>query len=211
MNSFAQQFFAGWLLAVVWCTAGAVGPRPSDEVDEETGAAHEYPEVTTATKLNVIVPLFDTNLPDDPDDYEKEGVWPELREAESSIFAIRLRDELEATGVFGAVRVTPNDEAIGELYVLGKILKSTSEEIELEIDVVDISGRKWLSNQKFEYRVREYDFNSPRNAGKDHYQPVYEAIVEAIVEKLARKREKDLIELENVSDLVFARSYSNET
>ena len=73
-------------------------------------------------KLDVIIPVFDPGLSKEAERYKDEGVWPELRRAESNRFALKLKEAMEKTGAFGAVRVTPDQNATGDLYVLGKIM-----------------------------------------------------------------------------------------
>lgn len=198
-----------WALAL---PASAVGPLPSEQITTAQNKSHNYKQVRTNTKINVIIPIFDPNIPTNPDDYEKLGVWPELRNAEAKIFALRLRESLEDSGVFGAVRVSPNDTALGELYVTGKILKSTSEDVQLEISVQDISRKQWFRTpQKFTYRVNEYSLQSARTKNSDPYAPIFAEITEAIVNRFAKERDRNLKKLQNVSALVLARSYSEET
>jgi len=128
----------------------AVGPGSSVEISQDSQKTHRYADLKTNTRLNVIVPVFDPNFPEDPDDYEKQGIWPEVRNTEAKLFALRLRDTLQDSGAFGAVRVTPTDEAVGDLYVTGRILESTSEIVKIEISVQDISQKLWFrSPQKF--------------------------------------------------------------
>ena len=68
-----------------------------------------------------MIPVFDPGIPENPDDYEKLGIWPELRRAEATKFALMMKAALQSTGAFGAVRVTPDKNSTGNLYVLGKI------------------------------------------------------------------------------------------
>ena len=86
---------------------------------------------------------FHENMTDD----QKATIWPELRRAESTKFALMMKRALENTEAFGAVRVVPNQNSTGDLYVLGKIDESTGEDIEIDIKVVDISGKTWLDTR----------------------------------------------------------------
>ena len=52
------------------------GPAVGPGIDPPASAAADP---YSGVRLDVIVPVFDPGLPEDPDDYEKEGVWPELR------------------------------------------------------------------------------------------------------------------------------------
>ena len=61
------------------------------------------------------------------------------KKAESIRFAHKLKLEIEKIDKFGAVRVVPDSQATSDLYIVGKILESNSEEVELDIKVADIS------------------------------------------------------------------------
>ena len=190
----------------------AVGPASSSQIEQINAQSHTYRQIKTNTKLNVVVPVFDPNIPADADEYEKLGIWPEVRNTEANLFAIRLRDAMQDSGVFGAVRVTPNAEAIAELYVMGKIIKSTSEIVELEIGVQDISQSKWFRKPRtFEYRVREYDLSNPRTKDLDPYGPIFAEITAEIIDSLSKKREKKLADLQQISSLTLAQSYAENT
>lgn len=209
-----RYLLAGALLSLVGMApvSQAVGPDSSVVAAAKQTQQHSYPNLRTQTKLNVIVPVFEPNIPEDSSQYAKLGVWPEVRNTEAKLFALRLRDALQDSRAFGAVRVAPTSEAIGELYVTGKILKSTSEDIELEIRVADISKANWYRpTKKFKYRVSEYDLTNPRTKDQDPYAPIYKKITDDVVGLLARRKEKELVRLQQVSALVLARSYSDET
>ncbi len=187
-------------------TVSNVGPLPSSSFLE--------PEITealvTTPKLDVIIPVFDPGLPEDPDDYEKENIWPELRRAEANRFAYKLKEKLETTGKFGAVRVTPDKTATGDLYVLGRIEKSDGEEVEIEIEVVDISGRRWLDDS-FDYEVSKAFHKNLRNEGLDPYDPLFEEAATEIVDELRDHDAKELEELHYLSDLRFGANFSDNT
>ena len=191
------------LAAPVWAPPG---PPPSGQPRDRTPEAQC---ISTQTKLNVIIPVFDPNIPDDPDDYPKQGIWPELRKAESIRFAANLRNTLEDTECFGDVRVTPNEYAMGELYVYGKILKSTSEEVHVKIRATDITNRSWMREQTFRYRVREYDLTSERKKSQDPYQPIWDNISVKIVRAVIRKMERDLQTIVRTGHVINAASYSS--
>ena len=44
----------------------------------------------------------------------------------------------------GAVRVTPNTSASGQIYVLGKIIESNGYKVKIKVKVIDASGKKIL-------------------------------------------------------------------
>nr|VFJ69864.1 MAG: hypothetical protein BECKFW1821C_GA0114237_102023 [Candidatus Kentron sp. FW] len=159
-------------------------------------------------KPDVVIPVFDPGLPEDTDDYEKKGIWPELRRAEANRFAYKLKDALEKTGLFGAVRVTPDRSATSDLYVLGTIDESNGEEVEIDLEVLDISGRVWL-DESFEHEVKESFHRNLRNKGKDPYDPVFEEAAERIVQELEERETKELDDLGYLADLRFGANFSD--
>ena len=73
----------------------------------------------------------------------------------------KLKLEIEKIDKFGAVRVVPDSQATSDLYIVGKILESNSEEIELDI-VADISGNVWIDDQ-FEHNVPDDYYTNSKN------------------------------------------------
>ena len=161
-------------------------------------------------KLDVVIPVFDPGLPDNPDDYEKQGIWPELRRAEANRFALKLKQAMDATGRFGAVRVTPDKNATGDLYILGTISQSNGKEVEIDLSVVDISGDNWL-NASFEHEVKEAFHNNIRNDGKDAYDPLFDLAAKKIADELKYVGSKELQDLRYLTNMRFGASFSEES
>ena len=158
-------------------------------------------------KLDVVIPVFDPGIPENMTDDQKATIWPELRRAESTKFALMMKRALESTEAFGAVRVVPNQNSTGDLYVLGKIDESTGEDIEIDIKVVDISGKTWLDTS-FDHRVSEQFHQNLRNEGKDPYDPVFDEAAKYIVERLNGRSGKELTILKSITDIRFAANFS---
>jgi len=163
----------------------------------------------TVPTLDVIIPVFDPGLPENPSKNDNKNIWPELRRAEANRFAYKLKEKLEATGQFGAVRVTPDKTATGDLYVLGKIKDSNGEEVAITIDVVDISGKKWL-NEFFEHEVSEDFHKDQRNKGMDPYDPLFEEAAAKIIDELNDHSFKELEDLHYMADLRFGANFSEK-
>ena len=160
-------------------------------------------------KLDVVIPVFDPGLPENPDDYEKEGIWPELRRAEANRFAFKLKQAMDATGSFGAIRITPDESATGDLYILGTIEQSNGEEVEIDLTVIDISGDEWL-NASFEHEVKEAFHNNLRNDGQDAYDPVFELAANKIADELKYHGAKELEDLQYLANMRFGASFSEQ-
>lgn len=184
-----------------------IGPKLSSFFDQPTETQSSPIPIQDAPKLDVIVPVFDPGIPEKMTDEEAKEIWPELRRAESTKFALKMKRALESTGAFGAVRVAPNKNSTGDLYVLGNIEESNGEDVEIGIKIVDISGRTWASSS-FDHRVSEQFHNNLRNEGKDPYDPVFDEAAKYIVEKLKGNTARELTTLKSVTDIRFAASFS---
>jgi outer membrane lipoprotein SlyB len=187
-------------------SSSTVGPPPSSSFSEP-----ETIELVVSTpKLDVIIPVFDPGLPEDPAKYDEENIWPELRRAEANRFAYKLKEKLETTGQFGAIRVAPDKTATGDLYVLGRIEESNGEEVEIKIEVIDISGKEWL-DEVFHHEVVETFHKDLRNDGKDAYDPLFEEAAAEIVNKLNDHDFKEREELHYLADIRFGTNFSEST
>ncbi len=161
-------------------------------------------------KINVVVPVFDPNIPEDSDTWEKLGIFPELRRAEANRFALKMKSALHNTNAFGTVKVVPNATATADLYIIGKIIQSTGEDVEINIAAVDISGRQWFA-ENFNHQVKEGFHSNLRNKGKDAYDPVFQAAAAHVIEKLKAYSSEELEKLQLLSQLRFGSSLSEET
>lgn len=160
-------------------------------------------------RLEIIVPVFDPGLSADAETYKKEGIWPELRRAEANRFAYKLKTELEETGAFGAVRVVPDGTATGDLYIFGTIIESNGEDVEIEIKVVDISGRHWFT-RRFDHTVEIGFHKDIRTDGTDPYEPVFEAAANRVAVELESIEEKRLTSIKSIAELRFGSHLAEE-
>jgi hypothetical protein len=191
-----------------------IGPKLSSFFDQPSEELNI--PIQNAVKLDVIIPVFDPGItennadnPEKNSDNEAEDIWPELRRAESTKFALMMKRALEKTEAFGAVRIAPDKNSTGDLYVLGKIDESNGEDVEIDIKLVDISGDTW-GRSSFDHRVSEKFHNSQRNEGKDPYDPVFDEAAKYIVEKLKGNSAKKLTILKSITEIRFAASFSEK-
>ncbi len=191
-------------------TTSTVGPLPSSSYSKSYSKAVKNQPATPGPLLEVIIPVFDPGLPEDMSEEDAKDVWPELRRAEANRFALKMKEALEATGKFGAVRVTPDGSATGDLYILGRIEASNGKEAAMEIEVVDISGKRWLE-KSFEHEVSPDFHRDQRNKGIDPYDPLFEKAAAKIVEELSDHSLQELSDLQYIADLRFGTNFSEET
>ncbi|MEH6524484.1 MAG: hypothetical protein V7723_00310 [Sneathiella sp.] len=191
-------------------TSTNVGPGFSSTVADNSQQAAEVAAAQyQGPKLDIVVPVFDPGLPEDVNDYEDEGIWPELRRAEANRFAVKLKEALERTGAFGAVRVTPDTTATGDLYVVGRIDESNGEEVAISIQVSDISGELWYE-ERYDHEVSDQFHKNIRNKGLDPYQPVFDEAAEELVEELEDYDFAELEQLQSLAEIRFAANFSEE-
>src|SRR5688572_13835034 len=133
------------LLVLSVAALGAAGcvtheTRPQQRV-KAIQAATEIPQ---SHLLDVGVRLFEENIPQDEKKLEQEHIFPEVRKAEARFLPMQLRNTLEGTGQWGQVRVMPGNAEALDVYVSGKIVKSTGQMLSAEVTVTDATGRQWF-------------------------------------------------------------------
>lgn len=184
----------------------SVGPKASSSYEEKIV---ETSTTAPTPKLDVIIPVFDPGLSENPESYKEDGIWPELRRAEANRFAYKLKQALDDSNEFGAVRVTPDETASGDLYVLGKIEESDGQDVKFELTAIDISGKEWL-DETFKHEVQESFYDNNRNNGKDPYDPIFKEAADEIIDALKKRSPSDLDNLKYIADLRFGASFNDE-
>jgi hypothetical protein len=187
----------------------AVAPDVNSAVDKITSStalvlktpSQPIPEEAL---LDVGIPVLNDGLylTDDED-----TVFPEVRFAEAIYFSNQLAKVLEKSGAWGAIRVTPSDEVIMDLYIIGTILQSDGETLDLQIEVKDSSGKRWLSKD-YKQTVGKYAYDRRLKSLGDPFQNLFIRIANDLLsyrEKLSNRR---AIELRTMSELRFAKAFS---
>ena len=91
-------------------------------------------EVPQDELLDVAVRLFDPNVPQDPKQQEEEGIFPDVRNAESRYIPVTLRDTLEGTGQWGQARVLPREAYPAGLKLIHRAEAAWSELVEVRVE-----------------------------------------------------------------------------
>ena len=178
-------------------------------LDEENQNQNDQLETTSQIipqrNLNIIIPAFDPGI-----DEEDEEVFEELRNFESRRFAVKLKLALENTNKVGAVRVTPNTSASGQIYVLGKIKKSNGQKVKIKVKVIDAAGKK-IMDKNFSKKIKSSHFSNVRTKNTDAYNELFEEVALKVVEKLQKLDSIEINRLVNISDLRFGSEFSPES
>lgn len=188
-------------LVVVPSAIGAV-----DKITSSTALVLKTPSQPIAEQalLDVGIPVLNDGLylTDDED-----TVFPEVRYAEAIYFSNQLAKVLEKSGAWGAIRVTPSDDVIMDLYITGTILQSDGETMDLEIQVKDSSGKQWFS-KNYKQTIGKYAYDRRLKSLGDPFQNLFVRIANDLLsyrEKLSSQR---AIELRTISELRFAKRFS---
>ncbi len=173
--------------------------------EENDNQVEQYNETFNPTrKLNIIIPAFDPGIKDNKE------VFQELRNFESKRFAVKLKNALETTNKVGAVRVTPNTSASGQIYIIGKIIESNGQKVNIKIKVIDTSGKK-LMDKKFSKKIKHTHYSSSRTKNNDAYDKLFNEVALKIVERLKKLDEREVDTLVNISKLRFGTEFSSES
>jgi len=202
MNSSFRKY--GSLFAALFILAGCatmgsrqVGPTPIRQ------AKSEIPEEQL---LDVGIMVFETKEMT-PEDAKHEGTSAEIRKAETHFMSYHLKNTLHQSGHWGAIQVIPAETNSVDLLVKGKILESNGENLILEVDVVDASGKRWFK-RKYSADISESAYLGNKVGEKDAYQNIYNAIANDMAEYKIKLTGADIKTIRTVAKLKFAREFS---
>lgn len=186
MSRTARRFH-GWLTLLAFALAPCL--------------AQESPPARDARALEVSIPVFDPGLPDDPALYRDLEIFPRIRKIEAMFLPFVLRDTLEKSREWGAVRVVPEPDPAAELSVAGTILRSDGDTLQLRITATDAGGRVWF-DKVFTGTVTEASAPKGDAAGASRFQRLYDAIA---AELLAARDALDENTLSRIADISILR------
>ena len=178
-------------------------PATHTQTVKPTAALYAQQQIPETELLDVGIEIFDVEEPDDPEEAEEEGYNPELKKAEAHYIPYHLKNTLQLTGHWGAIRVIPDDSNDVEVRVKGTIIKSNGEELTVRIDVTDAAGETWFSNV-YRAEANEYSYTNVRKGHNDPYQDLYNAFSNDLVAHKQKLNLKDVVRIRDISKLKFA-------
>ena len=150
--------------------------------------------------LDIGITPFDPNIPSKEEDLDNGFIIPDVRRAESGYIAYHLKDTLELTGNWGAVRVTPKASDTVGLHINGKILISDGEKLRINIQVVDATGKIWV-NKIYEDTASKFSYDVIK---EDPFQDLYNEIANDILLVRQQASPEQISEIKTVANLRFA-------
>ena len=192
-------FFSAILIFSGCATYGShtVGPTPIEQ------AKTEIPEEQL---MDVGILVFETKELT-AEDAKDEGTSLDIRKAETHYIPYHLKNTLHQSGHWGAIQVVPAETNSVDLLVKGKILESNGEDLVLEVDVVDATGKRWFK-RKYSAEVSTPDYSGNKVGEKDAYQDLYNAIANDMAEYKMKQDVAEIKTIRTVSKLKFAREFA---
>lgn len=174
-------------------------PEVPDVADTPINNAQQ--EVPEDELLDVGIYVFDPGVISDDD--REQGINADIRNAEARYVAIHLRETIQHTGHWGAVRVVPGRTEAAEVIVAGQIEKSNGDSLVLKVDAYDATGARWFS--------RTYTKDIPLSAYSefregDVFQDVYNRIANDLYREKFTLGVDQIDRIQRVARLRFARS-----
>ena len=198
---------------VLACLLGACGtPR----TDPEQSSLPEPEDVALAVSQDTEVPLARLNLSIVVFDVESEienSIYSSMKQVSSverRYLPFRLRETLERSGFWGAVRLMPQTDLNSEINVTGKILFSDGVELRLQVLAVDAAGRVWLDRTYYDV-TSDLDYSTDPSYQIDPFQDLYNRISNDLSGSLGSYKKQDRDSLLDIAMLKYARELSPET
>ena len=195
-------------IAIVFVAAWSQAHAAVDKVTSSTLTPIRTPSdpIQPEALLDVAIPPLNDGLALTDED---DTVFPEVRTAEAMYFANQLAKTMEKSGAWGAIRVVPSAEVVMDVYITGTILQSDGETLDIEIEVYDTSGRKWLSGRHRQV-VGKYTYDRRLKTLADPFQNLFTGIANDVLAVREKMSDADAIKLREISELRFARDFSPE-
>ncbi len=157
--------------------------------------------------LDVGVALFDPGL-DDIAKKDMDTTFPDIRTAEAQYVPYLMVDTLQSSGVWGVVRIIPNNQSRLDVSVEGKILQSDGETMRLDIIVKDVTGRHWFSKEYTEH-ISKFSYDPRQRRSQDPFQGLYNRIAnDMLAYKNANLSDQQAQNIRTISALQFAKNFS---
>lgn len=172
-------------------------------------ATQAVAEIPSDQRLDIIVHSFDPGIPDelagDEDALAKRRIYPDLRKAEARYLASMLRNTLESSAQWGAVRVAPEAVKFVDVSIEGRIIESTGKHLALAISARDVAGRVWIDNKRYEgdADIGSYKTDAALRS-RDPFQNIYSTIANDLLAARNGLARDDLRDLRRITQLSFA-------
>ncbi len=177
--------------------AQRVGPTPIEQ------AKSEIPE----DQLMDVGILVFTSKELTPEEAKDEGTSADIRKAETHFMPYHLKTTLHHSGHWGAIQVVPAETNSVDLLVKGNVLESNGENLVVEIDVMDASGKQWFK-RTYSAEVSAPSYTGNKAGDKDAYQDLYNTIANDMAAYKKKLTAAEIKKIRTVSKLKYAREFA---
>jgi hypothetical protein len=180
--------------------------KPVPKIAAKQATVH----IPEAELLDVGIRIFDPGIPKslegDDEALAKKRIYPELRKAEARYFPTLLRETLEETAQWGAVRVIPNTADFIDVIVTGKVIDSNGGFLSVDISAFDAAGRVWIKDKRYQSLVDLGAYKTTASMkARDPFQNIYAEIANDLVIARDKLTSLDRENIRKVANLKFAQ------
>jgi len=178
----------------------ACASQPEVITANSTAATLSYRELPANLMMDIGIPPLDPGIPKSENEIKRLYIVPDVRRAEASFIAYHLKDTLERTGNWGAVRMVPDQEAAVDLVLNGKIVHSDGELLTLRFTAVDSSGTVWL-NREYTDNASKFTY---RKEKEDPFQDIYNRVANDLLIARDKRQDSDIQVLRQLTAVRYA-------
>jgi hypothetical protein len=137
----------------------------------------------------------------------EEGTNLQIRKAEGHFVPYHLKNTLHQSSHWGAIQVIPSKADSVDLTVKGTILKSNGEQLMIEVEVMDATGKTWL-HKKYLAEANEFFYSGNKPGKKDAFQDLYDTIANDMAKFKTMLTPPEIENIRLVSKLKTAKVYA---
>lgn len=165
--------------------------------------------------LDVGIRVFDPGIPKniegDDEALAKKRIYPELRKAEARYIPTLLRETLESTAQWGAVRVIPETAEFVDVIVTGQMIDSNGGFLAIDVSAIDAAGRVWIKDKRYSSLVDLGAYKTTASMkARDPFQNIYSEIANDLVDARDKLTALDRENIRKVASLRFAEDLAPE-
>lgn len=157
--------------------------------------------------LDVGVAVFDANVPIAYADQVAGNITAEVRRAEANYMAFLVKNLLQSTGNWGAVRVVPRSTHAVDVTLSGVIVHSDGERMVLNVRAVDARGTEWFNNT-YEALASKFAYRDDIPPEIDPYQSIYRRIADHMLDYRLQLSDDEVRTIRAIAEIKFARDFS---
>ena len=157
----------------------------------------------TAEALEIGLAVLDPGIDGDSARGRQQGIFPQIRDAESRYLPYALRRSLVDSNQWGAVRVLPGADTGSELLLTGKILQSDGGTLSVALRARDSRGVEWI-NQVYTVVAEETAYLETERRLRRPFQDLYNQVANDLLAARQALSEKELLQIRRVAEIRYA-------